>query len=55
MIGIGSNDPPLYTEILPNLWQGGTDDHETIYRGQKRLPTMNVPKLFDVVVTLGTN
>jgi hypothetical protein len=45
-------DPPLYSEILPNLWQGGTDDDQTIYRGQKRLPTMNDPKPFDVVVTL---
>jgi len=52
MIEIESNDPPLYSEILPNLWQGGTDDDETIYRGQKRLPTMNDPKPFDVVVTL---
>ena len=52
MIGNDSNDPPLYSEILPNLWQGGTDDDETIYRGQKRLPTMNDPKPFDVVVTL---
>ena len=52
MIEIDSNDPPLYSEILPNLWQGGTDDDETIYRGQKRLPTMSDPRPFDVVVTL---
>ena len=54
MIGNDPNDLPLYSEILPNLWQGGTDDDETIYRGQKRLPTISDRKEFDVVVTLDT-
>jgi len=54
VIGNDPNDLPLYSEILPNLWQGGTEDDETIHRGQKRLPTMSDRKEFDVVVTLDT-
>jgi hypothetical protein len=42
----------LYSEILPALWQGGTDESESIYHGQKRLPTMSDPRPFDVVVSL---
>lgn len=45
-------DVPLYSEILPALWQGGTEDDDNIYHGQKRLPTMNDPKPFDAVVSL---
>ena len=45
-------DPPLFSEILPNLWQGDTDDDETTYCGQKRLPTMSNPRPWDVVFTL---
>ena len=45
-------DIELYSEIRPALWQGGTADNETIYQGQKRLPTLSDPKPFDVVVTL---
>jgi len=33
----------LYSEILPALWQGGTEDGDNIYHGQKRLPTMGDP------------
>ena len=46
------DDPPLYSEIVKNLWQGGTDEDDNIYRGKKRLPTVSDPKPFDVVVTL---
>ena len=43
---------PLHSQILETLWQGGTDDEMTTYRGNKRLPTLNDPKPFDVVVSL---
>ena len=42
----------LYSEILPALWQGGTEDGENIYHGQKRLPTMGDPRPFEAVVSL---
>jgi hypothetical protein len=42
----------LYSEILPALWQGGTEDRDNIYHGQKRLPTMGDPRPFDAVVSL---
>jgi len=42
----------LYSEILPALWQGGTEDGDNIYHGQKRLPTMGDPRPFDAVVSL---
>ena len=45
-------DVPLYSEILPALWQGGTEDDDNIYHGQKRLPTMSDPRPFDAVVSL---
>ena len=45
-------DIELYSEILPALWQGGTEDDDSIYHGQKRLPTMSDPKPFDAVVSL---
>jgi hypothetical protein len=43
---------PLHSQILDTLWQGGTDDALTTYRGNKRLPALNDPKPFDVVVSL---
>lgn len=52
MIGNDSNDPPLYSEILPNLWQGGTDDDDLVHKGTGRLPTYSYFKEFDVVVSL---
>lgn len=45
-------ESPLYSEILPNLWQGGTDDDQLVHKGSGRLPTVNDPKEFDVVVSL---
>ena len=42
----------LYSEILPALWQGGTEDDDNIYHGQKRLPTISDPRPFDAVVSL---
>ena len=44
--------PPLISQILPTLWQGGTDDEFTTYRGNKRLPTIGDPRPFDSVVSL---
>ena len=45
-------DPPLYTEIAPNLWMGGTDDDDLVHKGSGRLPTYSDYREFDVVVTL---
>ena len=45
-------DVQLYSEILPALWQGGTEDVDSIYHGQKRLPSMGDPRPFDAVVSL---
>lgn len=42
---------PLYSEIAPGLWMGGTDDYDTVDRpGQ--LPRLSAEKEFDAVVTL---
>jgi hypothetical protein len=46
------DDPPLYSKILEGLWQGGTDDGMTTYRGNKRLAAMNDVRAFDSVVSL---
>jgi len=43
---------PLYSNILDELFQGGTEDEATIYRGNKRLPTVGDPRPFDSVVSL---
>ena len=43
--------PPLYSEIMPGLWQGGTDDEDTVDR-PGRLPVISQRKEFDAVVTL---
>ena len=39
----------LWSEILPNLWQGGTADNDT--GRQKQKPDINITK-FDTVITL---
>ena len=41
----------LYSEILPRLWIGGTDDWDVIDI-PKPLPRLNAPRQFDAVVTL---
>lgn len=46
------DDVPLHSKILDNLFQGGTDDEATTYRGEKRLPTVGDPRPFDSVVSL---
>ncbi|MEI6761076.1 MAG: dual specificity protein phosphatase family protein [Betaproteobacteria bacterium] len=46
------DDIPLHSKILEELYQGGTDDGATIYRGEKRLPTVGDPRPFDSVVSL---
>jgi len=46
------DDIPLYSKILEGLFQGGTDDGATIYRGQKRLPALGDKRPFDAVVSL---
>lgn len=44
-------DVPLYSEIAPGLWMGGTDDYDTVDRPGK-LPRLSAEKEFDAVVTL---
>lgn len=44
---------PLYSEILPNLWQGGTAEENWVNQATP-LPTLEDPKSFDTVVTLTT-
>ena len=44
---------PLYSEILPNLWQGGTAEENWVNMATA-LPTLEDPKSFDTVVTLTT-
>jgi hypothetical protein len=46
------DDVPLYSKILDELFQGGTAEDATIYRGNKRLPTVGDPRPFDSVVSL---
>lgn len=43
--------PPLYSEILPGLWQGGSDDEDTVDRAG-RLPVVSKNNEFEAVVTL---
>jgi hypothetical protein len=46
-------DFPLWSEILPNLWLGGTDDFDTIEYEANPYTTRNITKNeFDTVVTL---
>ena len=46
-------DFPLYSEILPGLWVGGTDDMDTIeYSGNLHADKAITKKDFDAVVTL---
>lgn len=46
-------DFPLHSEILPNLWLGGTDDHDTIADSQNEFDERSITKKdFDLVVTL---
>lgn len=42
---------PLYSEVLPRLWIGGTDDWDVVDI-PKTLPGLNDPQQFDAVVTL---
>ena len=42
----------MHSKILDELYQGGTDDEATVYRGNKRLPTVGDPRPFDSVVSL---
>ena len=46
------DDVPLHSKILDELYQGGTDDEATVYRGNKRLPTVGDLRPFDSVVSL---
>lgn len=46
-------DFPLHSEILPNLWLGGTDDSDTISDAQNEFDERSITKKdFDLVVTL---
>lgn len=44
-------DIPLYSEIAPGLWMGGTDDYDTVDRPGE-LPRLSAEREFDAVVTL---
>ena len=41
----------LWSEIIPNLWVGGTDDHDVV-NVPKKLPNFGEAKMFDVVISL---
>jgi hypothetical protein len=45
------NDIPLYSEILPNLWQGGTAEDDLVSQARE-LPREEEPNFFDSVATL---
>ena len=46
-------DFPLWSEILPGLWTGGTDDYDTIdYVADTKQPRNITQDDFDTVVTL---
>lgn len=50
---LGEWDFPLWSEVLPNLWLGGTDDFDTIDHVADTYAERNItPKDFDAVVTL---
>lgn len=44
-------DLPIYSEITPGLWMGGTDDYDTVDRPGE-LPRLSSPLDFDAVITL---
>ena len=44
------NEQDLFSEILPNLYMGGTGDHDIVQFG-KRLPQLHEREEFDSVVT----
>ena len=41
----------LWSEIIPNLWVGGTDDHDVV-NVPKKLPNFGEAKMFDMVISL---
>ena len=41
----------LWSEIIPNLWVGGTDDFDVV-NVPKKLPSFGEAKMFDVVISL---
>jgi hypothetical protein len=41
----------LWSEIIPNLWVGGTDDNDVV-NVPKKLPNFGEAKMFDVVISL---
>lgn len=46
------DDVELDSKILENLFQGGTPDEDTTFRGRKRLATVGDLRPFDSVVSL---
>ena len=44
----------LWSEIIPNLWVGGTDDHDVV-NFPKKLANFGEAKMFDAVVSLYAN
>ncbi len=50
----GFVDPLLESEVLPNLWMGGTDSEETLTK-VRRLHSPSDSRFYDAVVTLDSN
>lgn len=45
-------DDDLWSEVLPNLWQGGTDDFDTVQEGRGHKENAFITKSdFDLVIT----
>ena len=44
----------LWSEIIPNLWVGGTDDLDVV-NVPKKLPNFGEAKMFDTVISLYTH
>ncbi len=49
-LDLHEDDEDLWSEILPGLWQGGTDDDDCVY-SQDKEPQID-PTKFDTVITM---
>ena len=47
-----NNTLPLYTEVLDNLWLGGTADGDTIFEVKRSENMAITDKIFDTVISL---
>jgi hypothetical protein len=50
-VPMNENDIPLYSEILPNLWQGGTAETDLVSQARE-LPRAEEQSFFESVATL---